>query len=83
LAYQNPGELFIEKFGVPRDIDDVIRYAVIFNHDMNSSPSFAITARLPLCLQPDKICLLRCLLYDARQLLEWQYGQDFRPFLYN
>jgi hypothetical protein len=27
LVYQNPGELFIEKFGVPRDIDDVIRYA--------------------------------------------------------
>ena len=27
LPYQNPGGLFIEKFGVPRDIDDVIRYA--------------------------------------------------------
>ena len=27
LPYQNPGELFIEKFGVPLDIDDVIRYA--------------------------------------------------------
>lgn len=27
LPYQNPGKLFIERFGVPRDIDDVVRYA--------------------------------------------------------
>lgn len=25
-SYENPGKLFIEKFGVPHDIDDVIRY---------------------------------------------------------
>lgn len=27
FPYQSPGELFIGKFGVPRDIDDVIHYA--------------------------------------------------------
>ncbi len=27
FPYQNPGRLFIEKFGIPRDVDDIIRYA--------------------------------------------------------
>lgn len=27
FSYQNPGRLFIEKFGVPRDVDDIVRYA--------------------------------------------------------
>lgn len=26
VSYENPGKLFIEKFGVPQDVDDVIRY---------------------------------------------------------